>query len=117
MPSLLRDSARNRPAGETRCRSTSGGATMPSRPPSALIHRLRLLCRCAAIVRTVLRGAPGTGADQISGGRCSTRYIVTRLVVRQASIRLCAVPTSGFLLFTFRPPSCVLEVLEVAHDP
>jgi hypothetical protein len=37
-----------------------------------------------AIMRTVRRGAPGTGASQRAAGRCSLRYAVTRLLVRHA---------------------------------
>src|SRR5262245_36093493 len=41
---------------------------------------------CAAIIRTVRRGEPGTFIDHTSGGRCSMRYVVTRWLVRQAAI-------------------------------
>src|SRR5438105_2937453 len=38
-----------------------------------------------AIIRTVLRGAPGTGADQRARGKRSKRNRVTRLLVLQAA--------------------------------
>src|SRR5437773_11466323 len=41
---------------------------------------------CAAKLRTVLRGEPGTFSDHSSGGRFSMRYTVTRWLVRHAAI-------------------------------
>ena len=38
------------------------------------------------MVRIVRRGAPGTLLDHKSGGKFSMRYVVTRLLVRHASI-------------------------------
>ncbi len=58
---------------------------MPCSWPSVLIHRLRALCRWAAIVRMVRRGIPGIDASQSADGICSTRRLVTRLFVRHAA--------------------------------
>ena len=85
MPSLLRASAVASWRGRTRRRSTSRGGLIPWRAPRFLIHLQRLLWMCAAIMPTVSRGTPGTGLDQISGGRFSTRKIVARLFVRHAA--------------------------------
>src|SRR5207344_2569781 len=65
---------------------TRRGATIPCRLPSALIHPQRLLWMWAAIIRTVCLGTPGTSLLQTAAGKCSTRYVVARLVVRQAWI-------------------------------
>ncbi len=87
MPSLLRDRARNSSDTRTRRGSTVRGIAIPCLAPIILIHMHRALWMWAAIIRTVRRGTPGTAFDQIAGGRFSTRYIVTRLFVRQAAIK------------------------------
>ena len=59
------------------------GMVRPCSLPSVLSHEHLALWRCAAIMRMVRCGAPGTAASQSAAGRCSTRYAVTRLLVRQ----------------------------------
>jgi len=79
---------------------------MPWPPPRALIHRHRLLWRCAATILTVRRGAPETGTDQRSVGRRSIRYIVTRLFVRHALTNLDVFPTPPLMLLTASMVPC-----------
>src|ERR1700730_6564113 len=87
MPSLLRGSARNSSEARVRRGTTGRGTAIQCLAPIILIQMHRALWIWAAIIRTVRRGTPGTGADHIAGGRFSMRYIVTRLFVRQAAIR------------------------------
>lgn len=54
---------------------------------------------CAAIVRTVRRGYPGTLFDHSSRGRFSMRYTVVRLLVCHAAINASA----SFVSFTIAP--------------
>src|SRR3989441_12831230 len=56
--------------------------------PSVLIHMHRALWMWPAIIRTVRRGAPGTVALHSSGGKCSKRKTVTRLLVLHAASRI-----------------------------
>src|SRR5512142_2169276 len=65
---------------------------------------------CAAIIRTVRRGAPGAPLDHSSAGRFSIRYIVTRLFVRQAAMS--DRPVSGPSLLTFGPVGDLLSLIE-----
>ena len=51
---------------------------------------------CAAIVRTVRRGTPGTLFDHNSIGKFSMRYVVTRWFVRHAAIN--ASPSNEFVI-------------------
>ena len=85
MVGLVRDKARTSSRGRTRRKSTRRGANTPWRAPSALIQLRRLLWMCAAIIRTVSRGMPGTLLDQTAPGRCSIRNVVARLFVRHAA--------------------------------
>src|SRR5258705_9548176 len=61
----------------------------------------RALWRCPAIMRTVRRGAPGIGTSQSSAGRCSTRYAVTRLLVRQEARRVAPRSACGVIAGAF----------------
>ena len=85
MPRLLRPSAGINSFGRTLCRLTARGTAMPCSFPSVLIHMHRALWMWPAIIRTVRRGAPGTGALHSSGGNCSKRKTVTRLLVLHAA--------------------------------
>src|SRR5687767_9215009 len=76
-------------------RSTEAGMAIPCSWPSVLTHVQRALWRCPAIIRTVRRGAPGTAASHSAAGRCSTRYEVTRLLVRQDDRRVALRSASG----------------------
>jgi hypothetical protein len=85
MPRLLRPCAGISSFGPTLCRLTARGTAMPCSFPSVLIHMHRVLWMWPAIIRTVRRGAPGTVAPHTSGGKCSTRKTVTRLLVLHAA--------------------------------
>ena len=76
---------------------TRGGRAMPNGTPRVLIQPLRELCRCAATMRTVRRGRPGTGFAQIVAGRLRTSSRVMRQLVRHGSIMRSAVDTDSLL--------------------
>ena len=84
MPRPLRRNAAASSRRDTLRWSTRRGTGTPCSCPRVLIQLQRALCRWAAIMQTVRCGTPGTGARQRPDGTCSTRKIVTRLLVAQA---------------------------------
>src|SRR5918994_4901121 len=95
MPALLRASADRSSSRSTLRWSTEAGIALPCSRPRVSSHMHRTLWRCPAIIPTVRRGAPGSEACQSTGEMCSTRYAVTRLVVRQAARSVAAESVAG----------------------
>ena len=97
MPRLLWPSAGISSFGPTLCRLTARGTAMPCSFPSVLIHMHRALWMWPAIIRTVRRGAPGTGALHSSGGNCSKRKTVIRLLVLHAASSISRWSSADFI--------------------